>query len=107
RIMSFPSGRTLTFCSRTLPLRSNCRSSSFTVLSTAEIYTLSLHDALPISLDMDGALEVQAGSLFLNAAAGTDTGSFTVDSLATLDRKSTRLNSSHQIISYAVSCLIK
>src|SRR5258708_14653336 len=73
----------------------------FNDTATTEIYTLSLHDALPIS---PGA---GAGGL-----AGGDEGSFlgrqcTGFGLHGLDRKSTRLNSSHQIISYAVFCLKK
>src|SRR5947208_831384 len=64
-----------------------------------DIYTLSLHDALPISvprllLDVQRLLVKLAGPLVLP-----------LQSLE--DRKSTRLNSSHQIISYAVFCLKK
>src|SRR5436853_6048185 len=64
-----------------------------------EIYTLSLHDALPIY----GA---QAASL----AAGYLAKLWGADQIADLDpedRKSTRLNSSHLGISYAVFCLKK
>src|SRR5438132_6962414 len=81
-----------------------------------EIYTLSLHDALPISRGhaarpaggelrvrvpvprrLDGiggrrALQARRGLLHPGTAA---------------DRKSTRLNSSHTVISYAVFCLKK
>src|SRR3970282_2613574 len=67
--------------------------------ATTEIYTLSLHDALPI-LDH----QTVAGSVFLLRqvlGAGDE-----VLSIA-LDRKSTRLNSSHITISYAVFCLKK
>src|SRR6266567_6830724 len=66
----------------------------FNDTATTEIYTLSLHDALPISVDVRGGA-VQAGHPF--AAVGV------VDR----DRKSTRLNSSHSQISYAVFCLKK
>src|SRR5438132_13941532 len=69
--------------------------------ATTEIYTLSLHDALPIS---PGGREVLQGGLPLRHAAGAD------DRLSRLgggDRKSTRLNSSHTVISYAVFCLKK
>src|SRR2546430_13311444 len=64
----------------------------FNDTATTEIYTLSLHDALPISF------------------AGVHPHFFTLgDELGHLDRdrKSTRLNSSHSQISYAVFCLKK
>src|SRR5207302_11499094 len=71
----------------------------FTDTATTEIYTLSLHDALPISASK-GLLTLGAFYVVLHAlpdrrAAGR------------LDRKSTRLNSSHVKISYAVFCLKK
>src|SRR3989337_4041812 len=65
----------------------------FNDTATTEIYTLSLHDALPI-LPRTAAPEDRGGS---GAAAPH----------RTLDRKSTRLNSSHGSISYAVFCLQK
>src|SRR5258708_28368199 len=68
----------------------------FNDTATTEIYTLSLHDALPISTGVSGYFQRTN-----NALAPT---SITDD---LLDRKSTRLNSSHQIISYAVFCLKK
>src|SRR3712207_7562623 len=82
----------------------------FNDTATTEIYTLSLHDALPISADVDavGALCDQA------LVAGF--ARLRVQRLAVLgdmgdeadgDRKSTRLNSSHANISYAVFCLKK
>src|SRR5476651_2893254 len=64
--------------------------------ATTEIYTLSLHDALPIS-DVAATREIldqQFGPVVL---VGHDSG----------DRKSTRLNSSHANISYAVFFLKK
>src|SRR5947208_4135840 len=66
---------------------------------TTEIYTLSLHDALPI-LALVGASGPGKTTLakLIAGIHRPDTGS---------DRKSTRLNSSHQIISYAVFCLKK
>src|SRR5204862_8077616 len=62
---------------------------------TTEIYTLSLHDALPIS--------VQQPAVHRNRVLGA-VGDAVPDPL---DRKSTRLNSSHVEISYAVFCLKK
>src|SRR5207253_9635376 len=60
-----------------------------------EIYTLFLHDALPISCW--GALTRNCREVRLSARRET----------SQLDRKSTRLNSSHVAISYAVFCLKK
>src|SRR3712207_7232194 len=96
-----------------------CRVFFFNDTATTEIYTLSLHDALPISqtgpprtdpgadvpqpvppgieaapLPAQRRLRVQAPS---GQVRGSDGG----------DRKSTRLNSSHANISYAVFCLKK
>src|SRR5690349_22847739 len=70
----------------------------FTDTATTEIYTLSLHDALPIL--RIAAQREQLRSLAHDAAGLRDTWS-------RLDRKSTRLNSSHVEISYAVFCLKK
>src|SRR5438552_12398370 len=71
----------------------------FNDTSTTEIYTLSLHDALPIFLLAGLGGEFVRRFDFHNH----------FPHLARLeqDRKSTRLNSSHQIISYAVFCLKK
>src|SRR5690606_41997317 len=95
---------------------------------TAYIYLLSLHDALPIFDSDDEELrEVAAYGLadigdprgqdyLLEVAAGDDHGDarralaalrLTANADATQDRKSTRLNSSHVKISYAVFCLKK
>src|SRR2546427_6781950 len=76
----------------------------FNDTATTEIYTLSLHDALPIS---ERRAEVVTEMERVLADRG-DTGALRVllHSLA-LDRKSTRLNSSHSQISYAVFCLKK
>src|SRR5947208_9581606 len=71
----------------------------FNDTATAEIYTLSLHDALPISPQLGNTQDVAARAYFLSQGLKTDTQGG--------DRKSTRLNSSHQIISYAVFCLKK
>src|SRR6202165_6165018 len=66
----------------------------FNDTATTEIYTLSLHDALPISA---GNLSVPL-PLCLRTPRGEP---------QKKDRKSTRLNSSHPTISYAVFCLKK
>src|SRR5438552_12404838 len=73
-----------------------------------EIYTLSLHDALPIS---PACLLVHVIAQLLRKDEPDGTGQGLQqrpgqDRIG-LDRKSTRLNSSHQIISYAVFCLKK
>src|SRR3989442_3401083 len=74
----------------------------FNDTATTEIYTLSLHDALPIlalaaellfSPDGDRAVALTREAVEIARRAG--------------DRKSTRLNSSHVRISYAVFCLKK
>src|SRR5438552_5340727 len=73
--------------------------------ATTEIYTLSLHDALPISGEgrATGVRRARWEEL-LPYAAGPPAGG---PIRRPRDRKSTRLNSSHQIISYAVFCLKK
>src|SRR5688572_32147467 len=71
----------------------------FNDTATTEIYTLSLHDALPIC-SVSCAIECRKKQReFVTAHAGY--GVFLAD------RKSTRLNSSHSQISYAVFCLKK
>src|SRR5207244_10825766 len=67
------------------------------------LHTLSLHDALPISARP--ADEPQLS--FLALATERAVFSLPQTKRASGDRKSTRLNSSHQIISYAVFCLKK
>src|SRR5438105_10383739 len=84
--------------------------------ATTEIYTLSLHDALPISIriallhagqKVHTHLEmVGAGDDRRREPAGELIGDADADASET-DRKSTRLNSSHEWISYAVFCLKK
>src|SRR5439155_24607772 len=92
--------------------------SFFNETATAEIYTLSLHDALPISrLLRPGDLLLVDGELYAGDAtmAGYDNPLNRRFAWAPLhavgvqakDRKSTRLNSSHVAISYAVFCLKK
>src|SRR5437762_9823479 len=82
-----------------------------------DIYTLSLHDALPICSIYLIRGKAEPGVTI--RAAGRETiaapdGAFQVQITAggsirelTVDRKSTRLNSSHRCISYAVFCLKK
>src|SRR6266487_1663255 len=65
----------------------------FNDTATTEIYTLSLHDALPISAE-------PASSVWNDQSPLSPPGSIG-------DRKSTRLNSSHPSIAYAVFCLKK
>src|SRR2546430_15135877 len=79
----------------------------FNDTATTEIYTLSLHDALPIS---HGHQLVDVAHQGVERPPGSDLRQGRVvhgelDLL--LDRKSTRLNSSHSQISYAVFCLKK
>src|SRR5256885_6761631 len=69
----------------------------FNDTATTEIYTLSLHDALPIS-PRGGRPPIGGGGPATLAVPAAE---------LTLDRKSTRLNSSHLVISYAVFCLKK
>src|SRR5438876_8692152 len=73
---------------------------------TTKNYTLSLHDALPIS-----AVAVLSTAALLALVAGggaaADPTLVRVKLFGGLDRKSTRLNSSHPSISYAVFCLKK
>src|SRR5690606_39344994 len=82
---------------------------SFHGPATTEIYTLSLHDALPIFALADAIEDARARGL-IKAAAQPLTGSISAVSVGIVggrDRKSTRLNSSHVKISYAVFCLKK
>src|SRR5690348_17519047 len=96
-----------------MPSTTSCSNAT----APAVTYTLSLHDALPIfgQLDADG---VAAGD---HGDAGRDgahrardivgerdhAGGLDAGRRLELDRKSTRLNSSHPSISYAVFCLKK
>src|SRR2546427_9518195 len=76
----------------------------FNDTATTEIYTLSLHDALPI-YPCDVARACGTGR---HPSPRCPPGSCGLTSLAAgSDRKSTRLNSSHSQISYAVFCLKK
>src|SRR2546422_5385487 len=75
----------------------------FNDTATTEIYTLSLHDALPISQLEDGLLLFTLDVL----ARPVQQVLVLLARLRQQDRKSTRLNSSHGYISYAVFCLKK
>src|SRR2546429_4338031 len=72
----------------------------FNDTATTEIYTLSLHDALPISLRAETETETIERALDVVITEHAR-------NRLTVDRKSTRLNSSHGYISYAVFCLKK
>src|SRR3712207_8852805 len=92
----------------------------FNDTATTEIYTLSLHDALPIcTASIAGRFVCSCSSIarsrcallrfrarlarrFLGAGGGV-----ALAGIEARDRKSTRLNSSHANISYAVFCLKK
>src|SRR2546430_13228305 len=69
----------------------------FNDTATTEIYTLSLHDALPIFSPRSVQCGEPRGVSPRSVQCGEPRG----------DRKSTRLNSSHSQISYAVFCLKK
>src|SRR5207253_8748876 len=99
--------------------------------SPSQLYTLSLHDALPISNLLLDTLKASAPARIINVSSDAHTGGkINFDDLNAkngygmagmsaysnsklenvmftyeLDRKSTRLNSSHVAISYAVFCL--
>src|SRR5438034_10171514 len=73
--------------------------------ATTEIYTLSLHDALPISPVEAGSVETDMESSFRIRFCRRAPAESRRTSRE--DRKSTRLNSSHTVISYAVFCLKK
>src|SRR2546430_12527584 len=81
----------------------------FNDTATTEIYTLSLHDALPISgppMRRD-LLSDHVPSLAKPSRISSPTCPTRKINTRKLDRKSTRLNSSHSQISYAVFCLKK
>src|SRR3712207_7188159 len=89
----------------------------FNDTATTEIYTLSLHDALPIyrdggvavltlrAPDRRNALTVPMAEAMVEACEEIDADRSL--GAVVVDRKSTRLNSSHANISYAVFCLKK
>src|SRR3712207_8292999 len=75
----------------------------FNYTATTEIYTLSLHDALPIFTTLSPCLTrrevMSAGHTLPTIIERLN------ETYPNADRKSTRLNSSHANISYAVFCL--
>src|SRR2546428_5066723 len=86
----------------------------FNDTATTEIYTLSLHDALPIlfvfageKLNAAGLGEVLPEEVRCAGLDGFAILHHRLDAQRLQDRKSTRLNSSHDQISYAVFCLKK
>src|SRR5256885_8531399 len=87
----------------------------FNDTATTEIYTLSLHDALPIYLQALAGIEAKIPFHLperdypSSEVAAALKAVVKVDGRLHLytDRKSTRLNSSHLVISYAVFCLKK
>src|SRR5690606_41466786 len=99
-----------------------CLHCFFTPISTSVIYTLSLHDALPISADIAGGIvrprirkhqwpptrprsTGQRGTAHAATNASYSCARLPSKAIFThQDRKSTRLNSSHVKISYAVFC---
>src|SRR2546427_6395627 len=78
----------------------------FNDTATTEIYTLSLHDALPISF-CAGLLLGRRAQVLDRAGRVQHLGRLCRRHHPEPDRKSTRLNSSHSQISYAVFCLKK
>src|SRR5439155_22931600 len=89
----------------------------FNDTATTEIYTLSLHDALPISIPNSffspyeslGPSALHPVNDFHIGGNGQPQPSivYAATVVRVVDRKSTRLNSSHVAISYAVFCLKK
>src|SRR5699024_11519155 len=96
----------------------------YNATATSDIYTLSLHDALPIcNIDYCQKMERRnrqrmrstkkmiatsaAAVLIVSTAPATTDGFLNNLTNSPTDRKSTRLNSSHVSISYAVFCLKK
>src|SRR3712207_8825883 len=92
----------------------------FNDTATTEIYTLSLHDALPICIGVNHRLNFYRITLFCKfctyraskercstVSKNINGNCLDISPYYTKDRKSTRLNSSHANISYAVFCLKK
>src|SRR5690606_41225297 len=101
----------LRLCAHLTHLRGS-RSYFFQNTATTEIYTLSLHDALPIWPDGGGRGSPHETSTQVAGPVRPGYGAAVVDRRGARppggrDRKSTRLNSSDVKISYAVFCLKK
>src|SRR5688572_32760387 len=79
----------------------------FNDTATTEIYTLSLHDALPICPDSTRGSAGDDAGCRLQRTSGSQCRRTEKARAPLTDRKSTRLNSSHSQISYAVFCLKK
>src|SRR5260221_5484426 len=81
----------------------------FNDTATTEIYTLSLHDALPIC-SVQKATPRESATRSYSASSCCSAASCVMcatEKKCATDRKSTRLDSSHTVISYAVFCLKK
>src|SRR5690606_41901105 len=96
------------------PLRSSSLCFCFFVTLTPLHLTLSLHDALPISSSTprerrqaSAAGGATGAPVHQALAKQTATRKIRAETIESRDRKSTRLNSSHVKISYAVFCLKK
>src|SRR5438067_13856524 len=79
----------------------------FNATPTTEIYTLSLHDALPIFRSSGSSRSVITLFSATNTLRIQKNTVYSSTARQPQDRKSTRLNSSHVSISYAVFCLKK
>src|SRR2546430_3673048 len=79
----------------------------FNDTATTEIYTLSLHDALPISVICFGGPPATGTTKMCGRRSYVKPTPSKRYLRVEIDRKSTRLNSSHSQISYAVFCLKK
>src|SRR5437879_9853523 len=77
----------------------------FNATATPDLHPLSLHDALPICMHHELGREIGIGCVRPHADAVLR--SLGDEPIRSIDRKSTRLNSSHRCISYAVFCLKK
>src|SRR2546422_10351624 len=97
-------GVSIWFCVCSYSRRLICLFFFFNDTATTEIYTLSLHDALPIS---GGARPGRPAQTLRSPAGALRSAGPGRRAPAGEDRKSTRLNSSHGYISYAVFCLKK
>src|SRR5690242_21177221 len=79
----------------------------FNATAPTEIYTLSLHDALPICAGLHLVEDQEHAVLRGELPDPLEVALLRRDDVDVQDRKSTRLNSSHMSISYAVFCLKK